>query len=97
MAAARGSIKMVNNEGESGHPCLVPRCSVKLRDVSPLVITVAEGEVYKILIQLINDSPKPNLSNVENKNFQFTLSKAFSASKVTMMGFLYDLKNSALS
>ncbi|XP_058648493.1 proton-associated sugar transporter A [Onychostoma macrolepis] len=42
MAAANGSIEMVNNEGESGHPCLVPRCSVKLRDVSPLVMTVTE-------------------------------------------------------
>lgn len=25
MAAARGSIKMVNNSGESAHPCLVPK------------------------------------------------------------------------
>ncbi len=48
MAAANGLIKMMNNEGASGHPCLVPRCSVKLRDVSPLVITVAEGDVYRI-------------------------------------------------
>ncbi len=50
MAAANGSMKMVKSEGESGHPCLVPRCSVKLRDVSPLVMTVAEGDVYRILI-----------------------------------------------
>ncbi len=28
MAAANGSIKMVNNEGESGHASLVPLCSV---------------------------------------------------------------------
>ncbi len=85
MAAANGSMKMVKSEGESGHPCLVPRCSVKLLDVSPLVMTVAKGDVYRILIQLMNDSPKPNLSNVENRNFQFTLSKAFSASRATMM------------
>lgn len=45
MAAASGSMNMVNKEGESGHPCLVPRCRVKLRDVSPLVMTVAEGDV----------------------------------------------------
>ena len=45
MAAARGSIKIVNNEGESGHPCLVPLCNVKFCDVCPLVMTVAEGEV----------------------------------------------------
>ena len=78
-------MKMVNKEGESGHPCLVPLCSVKLCDIRPLVMTVAEGEVYKILIQLINDSPKPNRCSVLNRNVQFTLSKAFSASKVVMM------------
>ncbi len=92
MAAAKGSMKLVREsekerEGESGHPCLVPLCSVKLCDVSPLVVTVAEGIVYKILIQLINDSPKPNFCNVVNKKFQLTLSKAFSASKVTIMVF----------
>lgn len=40
MAAANGSIKMVKSEGKGGHSCLVLRCSVKLRDVSPLVMTV---------------------------------------------------------
>lgn len=75
---------MVNRDGESGHPCLVPLCSAKLCDVSPFVVTVADGDVYKILIQLINDSPKPNFCNVVNKNFQLTLSKAFSASNVAM-------------
>lgn len=45
MAAANGSMKMVNSEGESGHPCLVPWCKVILCEISPLVITVAKGEV----------------------------------------------------
>lgn len=45
MAAANGSMKMANKEGESGHPCLVPLCSVKLCYVNLLVTTVAEGEV----------------------------------------------------
>lgn len=45
MVSARGSIKMVNNSGESGHPCLVPLCKVKLCEVSPLVLIVADGEV----------------------------------------------------
>ena len=85
MAIAKGSMKMVNKEGESGHPCLVPLCSVNLCDVRPLVVTVAEGEVYRILIQLINYSPKPNFCNVVKRIVQFTLSKAFSASKVAMM------------
>lgn len=75
MAIAKGLMKMVNTEGESGHPCLVPLCSVNLCDVRPLVVIVAEGEVYRILIQLINDSP--NFCNVVNRKVQFTLSKAF--------------------
>ena len=45
---------------------------------------MAIGDVYKILTQCINDSPKPNVFNVENKNTQFTLSNAFSASNETM-------------
>lgn len=48
IAAARGSMKMVNKKGESGHPCLVPLYSVKGGDVSLLVIIEAEGAVYKI-------------------------------------------------
>ena len=66
IAAARGSIKMANNEGESRHPCLVPLCNTKLGDVSPLVMTVAIGELHSVLIQLINVSPNPNVSNVAN-------------------------------
>ncbi len=64
--------------------CLETVLSVKLRDVSPLVMTVAEGDVYRILIQLMNDSPKPNLSNVENRNFQLTMSKVFSKSRAVL-------------
>ena len=48
------------SEGESGHPCLVPLCSVNVGEVIPLVVTVALGEVYSMLIQWMNDSPKPN-------------------------------------
>lgn len=43
MAAADGSMKVVNIERQRvGHPCLVRWSSVKLHDVSPLVMTVAE-------------------------------------------------------
>lgn len=70
IAAARGSMKMINKKGESGQPCLVPLSSVKGGDVSLLVITVAEGAVYNILIQLKNDSPKPNFCIVEMRNDQ---------------------------
>lgn len=71
IAAARGSMKMAKREGERGHPCLVPWCSVKLCEVIPLVVIVALGDVYSVLIQWMNDSSKPNLWRV-NKNAQFT-------------------------
>ena len=38
-------MKIVNRDGESGHPCLVSLCSVKLCNVIPFVVTVATGEV----------------------------------------------------
>lgn len=38
-------MKRANREGESGHPCLVPLCSVKLCHVIPFVLTVAMSEV----------------------------------------------------
>ena len=45
-----------------------------------LVVAVAVDELYRILIQLINDSPSLNLCNVVKINFQLTRSKAFYAS-----------------
>ena len=64
IAAASGSMKMAKREGESGHPCLVPWCNVKLGEVIPFVTTVALGEVYSVVTHLMNDSPKPNLQSV---------------------------------
>lgn len=60
IATASGSMNMANNEGQSGHPCLVPWCNVKLDDVIPFVVIVALGEVYRVCIQWVNPSPKPN-------------------------------------
>ena len=79
IAAAKGSMNITNKEGESGHPFRVPLCKVKLSNVIPLVVTLAEGALYRIFIQLINDSPKPNFCNVLKRNFQFTRSNALSA------------------
>ena len=84
MAAASGSMKMVNKDRENGQPCQVSLCRVKRCDISPLVVIVAIGDVYKILTQWINDSPKPIFFSVENRKTQFTLSNAFSASNKTM-------------
>ena len=89
MADANGSINIVNSKGESGHPCLVPRCNVKRCELCPLVTTVVDGEVYSAFIQLMNGSPKPNLPSVENKKVQLTLSKAFSASSEAIIVFAF--------
>ncbi len=69
---------MVKREGESGHFCLIPLCSVKFDDVYLLIVTL--GELCSVMTQLINDSPNPNFCRVANKNGQLMHSKAFSAS-----------------
>lgn len=74
-------------DGESGHPCLVPWCKVKLVEVIPFVTIVALGEVYSIVIHWMKDSSKPNLWRVVNKNVQLTLLNAFSASSDTITVF----------
>ncbi len=48
IAAASGSIKIANSEGERGHPCLVPLLRQKLEDVWAFVLTHAVGELYNI-------------------------------------------------
>lgn len=42
-------MKREKSDGESSHPCLVPLCNRKLRDVKPLVLTAALVKLYNIL------------------------------------------------
>lgn len=43
IAAANGSIKSANSEGDSGHPCLVPLWSVKFGEIKLFVMIAAVG------------------------------------------------------
>ncbi len=49
MACAKGSRDRQNNKGESGHPCLVPRCKGNEGEIILPVMTDAAGEWYKCL------------------------------------------------
>ncbi len=77
IAAASGSIKIANSEGERGHPCLVPLLRQKLEDVWAFVLTHAVGELYNIFNQFMKEFPKPNLCKVANRKFQLTYQKLF--------------------
>ncbi len=50
MACAKGSRDRQNNKGESGHPCLVPRCKGNEGEIILPVMTDAAGEWYNVLI-----------------------------------------------
>lgn len=47
IGAANSSVKMANNEGESGHPRLGTLCKVKRLEISLLGEIVAIGDVYR--------------------------------------------------
>ena len=53
MAKASGSMKSAKSNGDNGRPCLVPVFRLDDLDNCPLVITDAEGVLYRILIQLM--------------------------------------------
>uniref|UniRef100_A0A8D1ADW6 Uncharacterized protein n=1 Tax=Sus scrofa TaxID=9823 RepID=A0A8D1ADW6_PIG len=87
IAVAETSNTMLNNSGESGHPCLVPDFSGKAFSFSPLSIIFAVGLSQMALIMLRNVSSIPTLVRVFIRNGCWTLSGAFSASIEMIMWF----------
>ena len=80
IAKARTSNTMLNNSGESGHPCHVPDLREKTLSFSPLRMILAVGLSYMAFMMLRYIPSIPPLLRVFIKNGCFTLSNALSAS-----------------
>ncbi len=59
MACAKGSRDRQNNKGESGHPCLVPRCKGNGGEIIiPVMTSVGEKLLLKVMHYNIALLPK---------------------------------------
>uniref|UniRef100_A0A3B5Q1N0 Uncharacterized protein n=1 Tax=Xiphophorus maculatus TaxID=8083 RepID=A0A3B5Q1N0_XIPMA len=58
IAHANGSIAIINNSGDSGQPCLTPALIAKGRVMVPFTTATLLHSLYKVLIHLLNVSPK---------------------------------------
>ncbi len=78
MACAKGSIDRQNNKGESGHPCLVPRCKGNEGEIILPVMTDAAGAWYNVLIIEMKCSPKPkNIAELPTYNSTLACQRLF--------------------
>ncbi len=77
MACAKGSRDRQNNKGESGHPCLVPRCKGNEGEIILPVMTDAAGEWYNVLIIETKCSPKPNIAELPTYNSTLACQRLF--------------------
>ena len=78
---------MLNNSGESGHPCLVPDLRGKALSFSPLRMILAVGLSYMAFMILRYDPSIPTLRVFVMKEYCI-LSNAFSAAIERIMWFL---------
>ena len=85
MAMSKVSEISVYNIGNKGQPCRTPRSRLKASDTNPLMQIWLAVFVYKVLIQLINASPKSKFLRTLNMKPLFTLSKAFDWSRDTII------------
>ena len=85
ITTAKGSMKIAKSEG--GKWATLSCTSLQTEAWRSLIICpdTCIWELYNILIQLMKCDPNPNLFNAANKNFQFTRSNAFSASRETVV------------
>ena len=88
MAEARTSNTMLNNSGESEHPCLAPDLRGKALRFSPLRMILALGHSYMAFMNPRYDPSIPTFLRVIIKKGCYMLSNAFPASIERIMWFL---------
>ena len=88
IAEAETSNTMLNNNGESGHPCRVPDLRGKALSFYPLRMILVVGLSYMAFMTLSYDPSIPTFLRVFIKKGYYILSNAFSASTERIMWFL---------
>ena len=89
MAVARTSRTMLNNSGESGHPCLIPDLKGNAFSFSSLSMMLAVVLSYMAFVMLRYVPSMPTFCRVFIINGCQILSKAFSASIEMIIWFLF--------
>ena len=88
IAEARTSSTMLNNSGDSGHPCHVPDLRGKALSFSPLRMIFAVGFSYMAFMILRYISSIPTLWRVLIRKGYCILSNAFSPTVERILSFL---------